>query len=128
MNVSTSATAFAPASAGCNVAIGFDILGFAVDALGDKVSVTRTAQRGVTITGITGVNVDLPRNPEGNTAGRAVMAMQETLDLPFGFDMRIEKGIPLGSGLGGSAASPGRCRSHLPRMRCCPMPAPSLSC
>jgi homoserine kinase len=33
------------------------------------------------------------------------MAMQEALDLPFGFDMRIEKGIPLGSGLGGSAAS-----------------------
>jgi homoserine kinase len=87
------------------VAIGFDILGFAVDALGDKVSVTRTAARGVTISDITGANVDLPRNPESNTAGRAVMAMQETLDLPFGFDMRIEKGIPLGSGLGGSAAS-----------------------
>ena len=47
MNV-TSATAFAPASAG-NVAIGFDILGFAVDALGDKVSITRTPQRGLTI-------------------------------------------------------------------------------
>ncbi|MEJ0008730.1 MAG: homoserine kinase [Steroidobacteraceae bacterium] len=104
MNDSTSATAFAPASAG-NVAIGFDILGFAVDALGDKVSITRTAQRGVVISAITGVNVDLPRNPEGNTAGRAVLAMIEALDLPFGFDMRIEKGIPLGSGLGGSAAS-----------------------
>jgi len=69
------------------------------------VSVTRTSQRGVTISSITGTSADLPRNPEGNTAGRAVMAMQETLDLPFGFDMRIEKGIPLGSGLGGSAAS-----------------------
>jgi homoserine kinase len=51
------------------------------------------------------VSVDLPRDPAGNTAGRAVLAMQEALDLPFGFDMRIEKGIPLGSGLGGSAAS-----------------------
>ena len=49
--------------------------------------------------------MDLPRDPEGNTAGRAVLAMQEALDLPFGFEMRIEKGIPLGSGLGGSAAS-----------------------
>jgi homoserine kinase len=36
------ATAFAPASVG-NVAIGFDILGFAVGALGDRVTVTRTA-------------------------------------------------------------------------------------
>ena len=59
----------------------------------------------MTISSITGVSVDLPRNPEGNTAGRAVLAMQEALDLPFGFEMRIEKGIPLGSGLGGSAAS-----------------------
>jgi homoserine kinase len=32
------ASAFAPASVG-NVAIGFDILGFALDALGDTVSV-----------------------------------------------------------------------------------------
>ena len=35
----------------------------------------------------------------------AVLAMQRSLDLPFGFDLDIEKGIPLGSGLGGSAAS-----------------------
>lgn len=104
MNAALSATAFAPASAG-NVAIGFDILGFAVDALGDKVSITRTAQPGVTISSITGTTVELPRNPEANTAGRAVLAMVEALKLPFGFDMRIEKGIPLGSGLGGSAAS-----------------------
>jgi homoserine kinase len=104
LTLATCATAFAPASAG-NVAIGFDILGFAVDALGDKVTITRTEQRGVTISSITGVSVDLPRNPEGNTAGRAVLALQEALDLPFGFDLRIEKGIPLGSGLGGSAAS-----------------------
>ncbi len=39
------ATAFAPASVG-NVAIGFDILGFCVDALGDKVTVTRRGATG----------------------------------------------------------------------------------
>ena len=39
------ATAFAPASVG-NVAIGFDILGFAVDALGDRVTVARREGRG----------------------------------------------------------------------------------
>ena len=104
MNVPVSASAFAPASAG-NVAIGFDILGFAVDALGDQVSIRRTPERGVTIASITGVSADLPRNPAGNTAGRAVLAMQEALQLPFGFEMSIVKGIPLGSGLGGSAAS-----------------------
>ena len=98
------ATAFAPASVG-NVAIGFDILGFSVAALGDRVTVSRTEERGVTITGITGVAVKLPTDPAQNTAGRALLAMQETLHPGFGFAMRIDKGIPLGSGLGGSAAS-----------------------
>jgi homoserine kinase len=98
------ATAFAPASVG-NVAIGFDILGFCVDALGDKVTVTRTSKPGVTITAIRGVVGDLPLQPEKNTAGRALLALYETVKPDFGFEMEIEKGIPLGSGLGGSAAS-----------------------
>ena len=100
----TRATAFAPASVG-NVAIGFDILGFAVSALGDRVTVTRRADRAVTISGISGVQVELPLEPERNTAGRALLAMHSALGLDFGMDMQIEKGIPLGSGLGGSAAS-----------------------
>jgi homoserine kinase len=99
----TKATAFAPASA-ANVAIGFDILGFSVDVLGDKCTVTRTAKPGVTISGSSGV-VNTPREPERNTAGRALLAMQDTLKPGFGFEAHIEKGIPLGSGLGGSAAS-----------------------
>ena len=99
-----SATAFAPASVG-NVAIGFDILGFAVGALGDRVTVTRTAARGVRITAIGGVVKDLSHEARDNTAGRALLALQDSLGLEFGFDVQIEKGIPLGSGLGGSAAS-----------------------
>ena len=43
--------------------------------------------------------------PRDNTAGRALLAMQEALRPGFGFEMEIDKGIPLGSGLGGSAAS-----------------------
>ena len=67
------ATGFAPASA-ANVAIGFDILGFSVDVLGDSVTVERTDQPGVVITGATGVVTDIPRDPEKNTAGRALLA------------------------------------------------------
>lgn len=99
-----TATAFAPASA-ANVAIGFDILGFSVDVLGDQVTVKRTAQPGVVISGSAGVVKDIPHEPERNTAGRALLAMQEVLKPDFGFDAFITKGIPLGSGLGGSAAS-----------------------
>jgi homoserine kinase len=98
------ATAFAPASVG-NVAIGFDILGFAVDALGDRITVMRSPQPGVRIVGTSGVVMDLPAEPERNTAGRALLALNVAVRPDFGFDMHIEKGIPLGSGLGGSAAS-----------------------
>ncbi len=98
------ATAFAPASVG-NVAIGFDILGFAVEALGDRVTVTRRAEPGVTISAVRGIAGELPQEPRDNTAGRALLAMQQARRLGFGFTLEIDKGIPLGSGLGGSAAS-----------------------
>jgi len=103
-NPRTSATAFAPASVG-NVAVGFDILGHSVAALGDRVRVCRRAEPGVVIRSITGVVADLPLAAEKNTAGMAALALSRELALSFGFELEIEKGIPLGSGLGGSAAS-----------------------
>ena len=98
------ACAFAPASVG-NVAIGFDILGFSVGSIGDRATVRRTGVAGVRISAVRGVAGDLPLEPEKNTAGRALQAMRETLALPFGFECELDKGIPLASGLGGSAAS-----------------------
>ncbi|HLK71156.1 MAG TPA: homoserine kinase [Steroidobacteraceae bacterium] len=98
------ATAFAPASVG-NVAIGFDILGFSIEAIGDRATVRRSPRPQVTIQSIEGVETELPREAERNTAGRALMAMREMLQLPFGFELQLHKGIPLSSGLGGSAAS-----------------------
>ncbi|MCX7059212.1 MAG: homoserine kinase [Proteobacteria bacterium] len=99
-----SATAFAPASVG-NVGIGFDILGHTVEAIGDRVRVERTVERGVRIRAITGVATELPLEASRNTAGQALKSLAEAHNLDFGFEMTIEKGIPLGSGLGGSAAS-----------------------
>jgi homoserine kinase len=99
-----SVAAFAPASVG-NVAVGFDILGHSVDAVGDRVRATRVAKREVTISSITGVVTDLPHDPQRNAASMAALALMDRLDLDHGFALAIEKGIPLGSGLGGSAAS-----------------------
>lgn len=99
-----SATAFAPASVG-NVAVGFDVLGLSVQAIGDRVTARRTPERGVRIAAITGTVVDLPLEADRNTAGRAVLSIVEEQKLDFGIELTIEKGIPLGSGLGGSAAS-----------------------
>jgi homoserine kinase len=100
----SAATAFAPASVG-NVAIGFDILGFSVDAIGDRVTARRTTAPGVSIAAIRGVVQDLPLEAAKNTAGRAVMALCEARAPGFGFELEIDKGIPLASGLGGSASS-----------------------
>ncbi len=100
----TDVTAFAPATV-ANVAIGFDILGHTVEAIGDRVRVRRTQDRAVRIAAIDGIAGALPVEPERNTAGRAVQAMCEDLGLDHGFEMEIDKGIPLASGLGGSAAS-----------------------
>jgi len=99
-----TATAFAPASVG-NVGVGFDVLGHSFQAIGDRVTARRTPGPGVTIGAITGTVVDLPREPERNTAGMGVLCMVRDLKLDFGIDLSIHKGIPLGSGLGGSAAS-----------------------
>lgn len=97
-------TAFAPATV-ANVGIGFDILGHTVEAVGDHVRLQRIEERTVRIRAITGVAGELPVEPERNTAGRAIQALHEALALPYGFEMSIDKGIPLSSGMGGSAAS-----------------------
>ena len=104
-----SATAFAPATV-ANVAVGFDILGFAVEAVGDRVTVTTTEQPTVTIREVTDgdgapYGSEIPLDPARNTATVGLSALLEEQKLDFGFEVSISKGIALGSGLGGSAAS-----------------------
>jgi homoserine kinase len=98
------AVAEAYASVG-NVGIGFDILGHCVEGAGDRAEVRRISAREVRITAIDGVITDLPMAAADNTAGAALLSMMEALDLPFGFELVLHKGIALGSGMGGSAAS-----------------------
>jgi len=98
------ATAFAPASVG-NVAVGFDILGHTISGVGDQALVRRIDEPTVRVAAIRGVVTDLPLDASRNTAGAALIALRESLDLPFGFEIELHKGIPLGSGMGGSAAS-----------------------
>lgn len=98
------ATAFAPASS-ANLGPGFDLLGHSLEGWHDLATVRRIDAAEVRIEAIEGVVTALPANAADNTAGAALIAMREALHLPFGFTVRLRKGIPLGSGLGGSAAS-----------------------
>lgn len=94
---------FAPASV-ANVAVGYDILGFALEEPGDVVIARFKDEPGLTITAITGGK--LPYAVEKNTAGFAAQRYLEHLGkTDVGIEMEIHKKMPFGSGLGSSAAS-----------------------
>jgi homoserine kinase len=96
---------WAPASV-ANVAVGFDILGFALDKPGDEIIIREGKERGLKITEIRGAGGKLPLDVMKNTAGYAAHRLLEhlgALDVPL--EMEIHKKMPFGSGLGSSAAS-----------------------
>lgn len=104
-----SVTAFAPATVS-NVGCGFDVLGFAIDGPGDEVTIRQESARGrdgrpqVVIERILG-NDRLPLDAERNTASVAARALLSALGESCSVRLTIRKGLPLASGLGGSAAS-----------------------
>ncbi|WP_186644027.1 homoserine kinase [Fluviispira vulneris] len=98
-----SVTAFAPATC-ANVSIGFDILGFSFDGVGDFVTLKKRPDTKIIIENID-CEEKLPLDPNKNTASVVIKKLCEDLKLQNGFSISIKKGIALGSGMGGSAAS-----------------------
>lgn len=99
-----AAEAFAPATV-ANVACGFDVLGFALAEPGDRVIAVRRDRPGLEILTITGDSGRLSHDPARNTAGVAAQALLAALGEGGGVALTLHKGLPLSSGLGGSAAS-----------------------
>ncbi|MEM9260825.1 MAG: homoserine kinase, partial [Bacteroidota bacterium] len=98
---------FAPATV-ANVAVGFDILGFAIERPGDEIVARfNPEQQGLSIVSITGTgDKQLPYAVEENTAGVAALRLLEHLgQADLGIELEIHKKMPFGSGLGSSAAS-----------------------
>jgi homoserine kinase len=93
---------FSPATV-ANVSCGFDSLGFAVDAIGDEMTFTKTPEKVVKITNITGAN--LTYNVDENAASAVVKKILNEAKADFGISLTIHKGFSPGSGLGSSAAS-----------------------
>lgn len=99
------ARAFAPASV-ANVAVGFDILGFSAGAAGGDTATVEAISEKIVCVGLgSGLDLNLPTDPRLNTATAGLLQLIKDQNLDHGFKVSIEKGIPLGSGLGGSAAS-----------------------
>tara|TARA_B110000977_G_scaffold201557_1_gene296853 strand:+ start:6120 stop:7040 length:921 start_codon:yes stop_codon:yes gene_type:complete len=86
-----------------NVSCGFDVLGLSLAGVGEYMTVTQTPTKGITISEITGQ--ELPLETAKNVAGVAGLALLEALGSEAGFDIKIEKRIKAGSGIGSSAAS-----------------------
>jgi len=93
---------FCPATI-ANVSCGFDVLGLALDAVGDEMIVRKSNTKGIRITKIEGQ--DLPLDTKKNVAGVAGLAFLEASDYNEGFEIEIIKKIKAGSGIGSSAAS-----------------------
>jgi len=99
-----------------NMVCGFDILGFAVERPYDEMemrlvprAVGQSAAEAIKIINIDAYN--LPSEPEKNVAGAALIALIEEYEekqlgaTPLAFEVKINKLIKPGSGVGSSAAS-----------------------
>ncbi len=95
---------FAPATV-ANLGPGFDIIGMAVTEPGDVVMASHYPQPGIFIRHIAGDNGELTTDATKNTAGIAAEFVREQVAPHAGVALKIEKGLPLASGLGSSAAS-----------------------
>lgn len=96
--------ASAPATV-ANVSCGFDIFGFAVEAPADEVHITLNNSGKVSVKKIEGDGGRLPKEADRNTASVGVQAFLKSIDSSYGADISLFKNLPLGSGMGSSAAS-----------------------
>jgi len=97
--------AFAPATV-ANVSCGFDIFGFAIEEPGDVVEIRRVDQPGIVIKDITGDEGRLPRNADKNAVTVVMLHLLKHLGITdLGCEVTLHKNMPLGSGMGSSAAS-----------------------
>ena len=94
--------AFAPGSTS-NLGPGFDCLGLAFTGKGDRVRARRAPRPGVSVASVSDPRV--PTDPARNTAAIAAAAVVRLCGSEAGVELRVEKGLPLSGGMGGSAAS-----------------------
>lgn len=97
---------FVPATIG-NVGPGFDVLGLAIDGLGDEISVDLIDGHQIVIREITGRDAEaIPTDPAANSASIAARAiLRHAGRIDQGLAISIHRSLPACGGLGASAAS-----------------------
>ncbi|MEQ8881315.1 MAG: homoserine kinase [Cyclobacteriaceae bacterium] len=95
-------TVFSPASV-ANVGCGYDTFGFAIEGIGDFITICKRSDDQLVIEQSKGAI--LPNNPKENVASIAVESYLKHIGSNAGFSFTITKSFKPGSGLGSSASS-----------------------
>ena len=88
-----------------NLSCGFDILGLCIDSPSDLIKISKINDKTVKIIIEDSEFSNIPNDPKLNTGGLPALKIIEDLNLDFGFEITLKKGIPLSGGLGSSAAT-----------------------
>lgn len=98
-----SRIAIAPCST-ANLGPGYDVFGLALDALKDRVIITKVSAGGGKIM-IKNSDQAIPATADSNSAGLVVKRMMRDFHIDDSIKVQITKGVPAGYGIGSSAAS-----------------------
>jgi len=101
--MSESITVRVPSTIG-NVGVGFDVLGMALDHVGEEITLTKRNDSKLVIRKLESA-IELPTDPDKNCATVTIQHYLKAIDSRQGFDVEIKKFVRPGSGLGSSAAS-----------------------
>lgn len=109
---------FAPASI-ANMGCGFDVIGLALDEVGDVLEITMSEGDGLTITNISGV--PMPEDINDNVITPVVRSFLQKIGQKAQIDVTICEKIYPGSGIGSSAASSAAAAYGMNELFGCPL-------
>jgi len=92
-------------SSTANLGPGFDVFGLGLDFFYDTVSIHKLATKNGKIKIALDKNVNIPSSAKQNSASLSVMKIAQKFKIRNDLEIRITKGVPIGLGLGSSAAS-----------------------
>src|SRR5690349_15787096 len=125
--MASSCTAVAPSST-ANLGPGYDVFGLGLDALEDRVRITKASGRSRRITiRVSGEkSMSIPSVTEYNSAGLVIKKMSEDFDINDDLDVNVIKQVPAGFGLGSSAASAAAAAVAFDRLFYLKIPKPKM--